>query len=63
MNVLFSIPVVLSTLSSIALGAAVPVRVASDLLKRRETCGDLGGYLGFVLRNYYMNVRLPILFL
>ncbi|KAH8758857.1 hypothetical protein BGZ57DRAFT_932457 [Hyaloscypha finlandica] len=55
MNVLFSIPAVLSTLSSIALGAAVPARAASDLSKRRETCGDLGGCPGFVLGNYYMN--------
>lgn len=39
------------------------IRGVNDLLKRQETCKNIGGCLGFVLRNYYVNARLLLLFL
>ena len=62
-KILPSIPVVLSTLFSITIRAAVLIEAANILLKRQETCGDLEGCLAFTLKDYYVNVCLLILFL
>jgi len=59
MKILSSIPVVLSTLFSITIGAAVPVEAANNLSKRQETCGDPEGCSAFILGDYYVNVCLP----
>jgi hypothetical protein len=63
MKVSFSIQAVLSTLLSIALGAAVPIGAAKNLSKRQGICRNPGDCPGYVPGNYYQNVRLPLIFL
>ena len=63
MKVLFSISAVISILLFITLEATVPIEAAKDLSKRQETCRNPEGCPGFILGNYYVNVRLPLAFL